>query len=110
MANQPAITGSTVYSIGNSELDDGLLWRLTRGTVRGRAIRTLQNGSECTILETDAPVNPGDNGGPLVNDRAELVGVVSHFLLDQQLVSGNIDILVLKPFLENYQSSTSPRR
>ncbi len=44
------------------------------------------------ILETDAPVNPDDSGGAVVNDRCELVAVVSHGRLLNQLVSGHIDV------------------
>jgi S1-C subfamily serine protease len=104
-ARKAAPTGGVVYSVGNSGAVDApgvegnLLWRLTKGTVRGRVERRTGT-TQCMILETDAPVNPGDSGGPVVNDRAELVGVVSHFLTKQRQVSGNIDIDELRKFLE----------
>ena len=39
----------------------------------------FENGQtvEAMFLETQKPVNPGDSGGPTVNDRGELVAVVS---------------------------------
>jgi hypothetical protein len=30
---------------------------------------------EARVVETDSPTNPGDSGGPLANDKGELVGV-----------------------------------
>lgn len=102
LAARPAATGATVFSVGGSGADDNLLWRLTRGTVRGRAQRQVAVESgvfDCVFLETDAPVNPGDSGGPVMNDRGELVAVVSHFLTDQRQVSGNIDLDEVRAFL-----------
>lgn len=104
-AGKAAPTGSVVYSVGNSGAVDApgaegnLLWRLTKGTVRGRTERRAVGGIECMVLETDAPVNPGDSGGPVVNDRAELVAVVSHFFTKQRQVSGNIDAEEVRKFL-----------
>jgi S1-C subfamily serine protease len=103
LAARPAATGSSVFSVGGSGAEDNLLWRLARGTVRGRAQRQVLadvGRFDCMVLETDAPVNPGDSGGPVMNDRGELVGVVSHFHLDERQVSGNIDIDELRAFLK----------
>jgi len=35
-ARSPATTGSIIYSDGASGVDENLLWRLTKGNVRGR--------------------------------------------------------------------------
>ncbi len=105
LAPRPAATGSAVYSIGGSGAGDNLLWRLTKGTVRGR-VRRQQDADfgriDAMILETDAPVNPGDSGGPVANDRGELVAVVSHGSLRQRLVSGNIDVEEVRSFLSGH--------
>ncbi len=105
LATRPAETGSVVYSVGGSGADDNLLWRLTKGTVRGRGPRRQAADfgvMDCMILETDAPVNPGDSGGPVMNDRGELVAVVSHFNTRQRLVSGNIDAEEVRQFVSSH--------
>jgi S1-C subfamily serine protease len=103
LAKQPAATGSVVYSVGGSGAEDNLLWRLTKGTVRGRVHRTQEadfGTLDCMVLETDSPVNPGDSGGPVINDRGELVAVVSHGHRLARLVSGNIDVDEVRKLLE----------
>lgn len=42
--------------------------KITRGTISGIAASQLQ---------TDTAINPGNSGGPLVNDRGEVMGVVT---------------------------------
>ena len=104
IASQPAAPGSVVYSIGSSgaNKEDNLLWRLTKGTVRGRVQKRFTDaigGLDAMILETDAPVNPGDSGGPVVNENGELVALVSYFATRQRAVSCNIDAQEIREFL-----------
>lgn len=54
------------------------------------------------VLETDSPNNRGDSGGPILNDRGELIGVVSHYLVSQKQESGNIDIEQVRKFLAKH--------
>jgi S1-C subfamily serine protease len=107
LATQPAPTGASVYSVGGSgAVGDNLLWRLTKGTVRGRAHRKGEIKGEsfdCMILETDAPLNHGDSGGPIMNDRGELVGVVSHGSTVERQVSGNIDVEEVRKFIRQHR-------
>jgi S1-C subfamily serine protease len=105
LTGEPARPGETVYSVGGSGAAQNLLWRLTRGTVRGRVQRQQQVETgrlDCMVLESDAPINPGDSGGPVLNDRGELVGVVSHHLTKQAQVSGNIDAAEVRAFLARH--------
>ncbi len=66
--------GMQVYAIGNPfglerTLTAGIVSSLNRtlGITRGRSIRS--------IIQIDAAINPGSSGGPLLNTRAELVGL-----------------------------------
>lgn len=105
LAAKPAPTGSTLFSVGGSGVRENLLWRLTKGTVRGRAQRQQQAEFgliDCMILESDAPLNHGDSGGPVMNDRGELVGVVSHGSAREHQVSGNIDVDEVRAFIAKH--------
>jgi HEAT repeat protein len=105
ISRQPAATGTTVYSVGGSGVDDDLLWRLSTGTVRGRARvkdRYSQGVLDAMTLETQSPVNRGDSGGPVVNGRVELVGIVDAFRTDARLVSINIDVTEVRAFVAEY--------
>jgi HEAT repeat protein len=73
--------GEEVHSIGNPGASNAL-WVYTNGKVRDIQNMSWTAGDETLILkiharvlETDSPTNPGDSGGPCVNDRGELVGV-----------------------------------
>src|SRR5262249_15405035 len=82
LAGQSARPGQTVHSIGTSGADHGTLWSYTRGEVRAvHAIRLTDETTqrEFQSLETQSPTNHGDSGGPMVNDRSELVGVVESY-------------------------------
>ncbi|GIW81764.1 MAG: hypothetical protein KatS3mg105_3571 [Gemmatales bacterium] len=49
--------------------------------------------------------NPGDSGGPVVNDKCELVGVNSWISLKEQNVNAAVDIREVRRFVEDYFTS-----
>jgi S1-C subfamily serine protease len=57
-----------------------LLWSLTTGSVsavrRGFPTGTAQQTARSTVIQTQTPVNPGNSGGPLMNEEGRLIGVV----------------------------------
>lgn len=67
--------GDAVLAIGNPFNLEGTL---TQGIVSGLG-RTFSPGGNTrpirNMIQTDAPVNPGNSGGPLINCRGEVVGV-----------------------------------
>lgn len=95
--------GQRLHSIGNPGASDAL-WVYTSGTCRqvyhkkfvAGSKRAGDNGFEvdARIVETQSPVNSGDSGGPVVNDKGELVAVTQGHLEDSQarLVSIFIDV------------------
>jgi S1-C subfamily serine protease len=73
--SQGLVVGQRVYAIGNPF---GLSGTMTRGIVS--AIRSI-SGAEGNLIEdaiqTDAAVNPGNSGGPLLNSRGEVIGITT---------------------------------
>ncbi len=68
--------GDDVIAIGNAlALEGGL--SVTRGIISGldRSIETEENFQLQGILQTDAAINRGNSGGPLVNSRGEVIGI-----------------------------------
>ena len=65
--------GDEVTIIGNPK---SLLWTLTTGIIS--AVRTnFQLGTDRgTMIQTQAPVNPGNSGGPMIAPNGNLAGVV----------------------------------
>jgi S1-C subfamily serine protease len=69
------VVGQRVYAIGNPF---GFSGTMTRGIIS--AIRSVQMPSGNRIedaIQTDASVNPGNSGGPLLNSRGEVIGVTT---------------------------------
>jgi hypothetical protein len=54
---------------------------------------------EAKVIETDSPTNPGDSGGPLANDKGELVGVTQGGATDAQALSIFVDLSEVKRLL-----------
>jgi serine protease Do len=80
--------GQTVYAIGTPAGPD-FGWTTTRGIIsfKNREVKmyddtdgTLQK--KLRLLQMDANVNPGNSGGPLINTKGEVIGVVSMKLAD----------------------------
>lgn len=68
--------GDDVIAIGNAlALEGGL--SVTRGIVSGldRTIDTELDTQLQGIIQTDAAINRGNSGGPLVNSRGEVIGI-----------------------------------
>jgi S1-C subfamily serine protease len=69
------VVGQRVYAIGNPF---GLNGTMTRGIIS--AIRSVRSPNGAPIedaIQTDAAVNPGNSGGPLLNSRGEVIGITT---------------------------------
>ena len=73
--------GDTAYVIGNPNGAYGA-WTVTKGIISAVDRQTTVNGKAYKMLQTDAAVNHGNSGGPLCNDRGEVIGVVTQIMLD----------------------------
>lgn len=69
------LLGESVIALGNPL---GLGGSVTHGILSSKSRVALQEGEQPTWrnwLQTDAPINHGNSGGPLVNLRGELIGI-----------------------------------
>jgi putative serine protease PepD len=80
--------GDSVYAIGNPY---GLDETLTRGIVSalGRSISAPDGAAISDAIQTDAALNPGNSGGPLLNDQGQVIGVNSQIASDAASVAGS---------------------
>jgi S1-C subfamily serine protease len=67
--------GDDVTAIGNPL---GLTGSTTNGVVSGlgRVLTRDKDGDLGGLIQFDAAVNPGNSGGPLINERGQVVGIV----------------------------------
>lgn len=81
--------GDKVYVIGNP-LGERYLRTLTSGVVSGkdRLVKTeLDNSSQILmgVLQTDASINHGSSGSPLINEKKEVIGIITIKLIDEEI-------------------------
>ncbi len=69
------MVGQRVYAIGNPF---GLNGTMTRGIISAiRSIRGSEGNPIEDAIQTDAAVNPGNSGGPLLNSHGEVIGITT---------------------------------
>jgi tetratricopeptide (TPR) repeat protein len=105
LADDSAEPGEHVHLVGNPAASDAL-WGYSCGTVRQVYHKqfTYKDSTQevdAVVGETQVPANPGDSGGPVVNDAGEVVGVLAGSSPPGvELLTVYIDVTEVKAFLE----------
>jgi S1-C subfamily serine protease len=95
LGNSDALTlGEPVVIVGSPR---GLEGTVTAGILS--SVRDLGDGVK--VLQTDAAVNPGNSGGPLLNSKGQVIGVVSFQLRSAQGLNFAIPINYVRELLNH---------
>jgi serine protease Do len=85
--------GDAVVAIGHPL---GLEDTVSNGLVS--AIRKLDD--DLTVLQISAPIAPGSSGGPIFNDRGEVIGVATAIMMGGQNLNFGVPITYVKDLLK----------
>jgi putative serine protease PepD len=79
--------GDPAYAIGNPF---GLNWTLTTGVVSAlnRQIQAPNGTTISHVIQTDAALNPGNSGGPLIDAAGSVIGINSQIVSSSSSTGG----------------------
>ena len=104
-----AQVGDEVVAIGNAlALEGGL--SVTRGIISGtnRTVNTNEGSTLVGMLQTDAAINFGNSGGPLIDAEGRVIGVNTAIEVDAQNVGFAIPISRAKPVIDDLRAGRKP--
>ena len=98
--------GENVYAIGNP-IGIEFQRTVTSGIISGlnRTIKIEENNSSSYmegLIQTDASINDGNSGGPLINTEGQLIGINSVKIEAAEGIGFAIPINVVKPVIESF--------
>lgn len=94
LSDARAKKGTIVYAVGNPSTLEGTI---TKGIVSG--YRSL---ADAVLVQTDAAINPGNSGCPIVDEHGMVVGVATFVLKDTQGLNFGVAAETVRDFLTPY--------
>jgi hypothetical protein len=89
--------GEKIYAIGNPK---GLSGTISEGIVSG--IRDLENKK---LIQITAPISPGSSGGPVLNNKGEVIGVAVGTLASGQNLNFAIPSSMVNSLIQKNQAT-----
>lgn len=68
--------GDTAVAIGNP-LGENFRMTMTNGIISAISREVSHNGKTMNLIQTNAAINEGNSGGPLINSRGQVIGVTN---------------------------------
>jgi len=103
-ASQPPEVGDPVAAMGYPE---GLPITFTQGTLSGLDRMIAVNGITLSgLIQTDTALNPGNSGGPLIDSRGEVVGLVEAKRANAEGIGYAINTSTAAPMLQSWEGNS----
>ena len=93
--------GDKVYVAGNPQ---GL-----EGSFSDGIISAIRGGSADKFFQMTAPISQGSSGGPVVNEKGEVIGISFATVLDGQNLNFAIPVNYLKPLMSTTPTPVKPK-
>lgn len=98
--------GQEVWAIGNP-IGIEFQRTVTSGIISGldRTIKIEDENGESymeDLIQTDASINSGNSGGPLINEDGEVIGINTVKIISAEGIGFAIPINIIKPVIESY--------
>lgn len=98
---QLAIAIGTPLGEFTNTVTKGIISGLGRGITAGSPfegyVERLDN-----VIQTDAPISPGNSGGPLLNSKGEVIGITAAIAQEGQNIGFAIPVNVIKDLINNF--------
>lgn len=102
--------GQFVIAIGTAlgefrnTVTTGVISGLGRGITAGSEFQGYVERLD-NVIQTDAAINPGNSGGPLLNSKAEVIGINTAIAQSGQNIGFTLPINVVKDSLKNFNET-----
>jgi len=98
--------GQTVYAIGNP-IGFEFQRTVTSGIISAKNRTIKLNDTDTSsymedLIQTDASINTGNSGGPLINAKGEVIGINTVKISEAESIGFAIPINLVKPIIEKF--------